>query len=432
MTTTTHLGITLLEQAQAQKEVTVNEAFNRIDALLNSGAIDKDLATPPSSPAQGDVYIVAASPTGAWSGKATAIAYFDQIWRFIAPNEGAMIWVDDENVHYVFNGTAWTAVAMGSGDMLKATYDPANIGQQLAGTTATQTLTNKTLTSPVIGTGLIGVSPRVCEGRLTLTSGTPVTTGDVTGAGTVYFTPYKGTHIALYDGSASWTLLPFAEISISLASGFSSGFNYDVFAYNNSGSVALETLVWTNDTTRATALALQNGIYVKSGATTRRYLGTFRTTAATTTEDSKLKRFVYNYTNRILREMRRIESTASWTYSSTTLRQANGSSSNQIAFVQGVAEDLVSATTLAPVFTSTTTARVCYSAIGLDTTAGPTDRYGSAIILTSGVYQSIYAMYDGIPAAGYHYLAWLEQGAGADIQTWAGNNTFGIVGRCYA
>lgn len=35
----------------------------------------------------------------------------------------------------------------GSGDMLAATYDPANIAQQVLGTTATQTVTNKNLTS---------------------------------------------------------------------------------------------------------------------------------------------------------------------------------------------------------------------------------------------------------------------------------------------
>ena len=34
--------------------------------------------------------------------------------------------------------------------MTKAVYDPANINQQLVGTTATQTLTNKTLTTPAI------------------------------------------------------------------------------------------------------------------------------------------------------------------------------------------------------------------------------------------------------------------------------------------
>jgi hypothetical protein len=32
--------------------------------------------------------------------------------------------------------------------MLKSTYDPANIAQQVVGTTATQTLSNKTLTAP--------------------------------------------------------------------------------------------------------------------------------------------------------------------------------------------------------------------------------------------------------------------------------------------
>jgi hypothetical protein len=38
----------------------------------------------------------------------------------------------------------------GGGDMMKTTYDPANISEQLVGLTATQTLTNKTLTSPLI------------------------------------------------------------------------------------------------------------------------------------------------------------------------------------------------------------------------------------------------------------------------------------------
>lgn len=42
-----------------------------------------------------------------------------------------------------------TAPTIG-GDMLKATYDPANIAQQLVGTAAVQTLTNKTLTAPII------------------------------------------------------------------------------------------------------------------------------------------------------------------------------------------------------------------------------------------------------------------------------------------
>jgi hypothetical protein len=107
MATTPHLQLTLVEQAQAQKEVTVNQALHRIDALLNAGVLDKDLSTPPSMPAEGDVYIVAASPTGDWATHALEIAYFNQVWRFIAPREGLSLWVCDEDAQYVFDGSAW-------------------------------------------------------------------------------------------------------------------------------------------------------------------------------------------------------------------------------------------------------------------------------------------------------------------------------------
>lgn len=107
MATTPHLGLTLVEQAQAQKEVTVNMALARIDALLNCGAKSKAVATPPGSPANGDLYIVAASPTGDWAGQAGNIAYFDAVWRFITPREGVTLWVNDEDLSYSYDGAAW-------------------------------------------------------------------------------------------------------------------------------------------------------------------------------------------------------------------------------------------------------------------------------------------------------------------------------------
>lgn len=157
MATTSNYGITLVDQAQAQKEVTINQAITALDALVGNAVADKDLATPPGSPVTGVMYIVAASPTGAWAGHATHLTYFDQIWRFIVPQTGQRVWVVDEALHYRFNGTAW-AVTGAIGDMVKATYDPANIAQQLVGTTAAQTLTNKTLTSPTITTPIVTVS----------------------------------------------------------------------------------------------------------------------------------------------------------------------------------------------------------------------------------------------------------------------------------
>ena len=107
MTTTSHIGMTLVEQSQAQKEVTVNEALTRIDALLNNGAKSRSTSTPPGSPATGDLYIIGGSPTGAWTGYSGKLAYFDQVWRFIIPNEGMMLWVADEDSVYIFNGSNW-------------------------------------------------------------------------------------------------------------------------------------------------------------------------------------------------------------------------------------------------------------------------------------------------------------------------------------
>ena len=53
--------------AQSQKHVTHNEALRVLDALVQLAVLDKDLATPPGSPAAGARYIIGAAPTGAWS-----------------------------------------------------------------------------------------------------------------------------------------------------------------------------------------------------------------------------------------------------------------------------------------------------------------------------------------------------------------------------
>ncbi|NBX02696.1 MAG: DUF2793 domain-containing protein [Alphaproteobacteria bacterium] len=133
MATTNNLVIPLVEQSQAQKEVTVNAALMRIDALMNTGAKSRTTAAPPSTPASGDVYIVAASPTGDWAGHAGHITYFDQVWRFIIPQEGMSLWVNNEDVFYTFDGAAWVK-----------TYNPtefANLAK--LGVNATADATNK-------------------------------------------------------------------------------------------------------------------------------------------------------------------------------------------------------------------------------------------------------------------------------------------------
>lgn len=128
MNTTPDFGIPELSASQANAEVTHNEAILLLQTLLN-GVIDKDLATPPGSPSDGDAYIVAASATGAWNGWDNHITvYHNGQWKFIPGNddsnnqitmglrqEGARVWVRDEEKIYVWMGSpiAWTEFASG-------------------------------------------------------------------------------------------------------------------------------------------------------------------------------------------------------------------------------------------------------------------------------------------------------------------------------
>lgn len=79
-----------------------------------------------------------------------------------------------------------TAVDQG-GDMTKAVYDPANIAQQLVGTTAVQTVTNKTLTNPSFSAGTVSAAANTMSAGANLTV---ATAGSTEYDGKVqYFTP---------------------------------------------------------------------------------------------------------------------------------------------------------------------------------------------------------------------------------------------------
>jgi hypothetical protein len=108
MTDTPRLALPLIEAAQAQKHVTHNEALLRLDAEIQLAVIDRDLAAPPSAPADGDLYIVAPAATGAWAGYAGAVAAFlSGAWIFLAPRAGWLCWVADENRLLVHDGSIW-------------------------------------------------------------------------------------------------------------------------------------------------------------------------------------------------------------------------------------------------------------------------------------------------------------------------------------
>jgi hypothetical protein len=86
-----------LAESQASAEVVVNNALNLIDGLMNLSVLDRDLATPPGSPANGDAYLVATAGTGAWSGKDGQIAIYADGWVFAPVKFGLIMYVEDEN-----------------------------------------------------------------------------------------------------------------------------------------------------------------------------------------------------------------------------------------------------------------------------------------------------------------------------------------------
>ncbi len=101
-----------LEAAQAQKHVTHNAALQVLDAVVMLSVIDRGLAAPPGSPAEGDRYLIAPSATGGWSGQDGKIAAWqDGAWTFYMPRQGWVTWIADEEIILVFNGAGWTGGA---------------------------------------------------------------------------------------------------------------------------------------------------------------------------------------------------------------------------------------------------------------------------------------------------------------------------------
>ncbi|GAA6212220.1 hypothetical protein NBRC116602_19610 [Hyphomicrobiales bacterium 4NK60-0047b] len=136
-----NLQLPFIQSAQAQKHVTHNDAITNLDILTQLTVEDKDLSTPPSSPVEGNCYIIASGATAEWASKENQLAAWqDGAWRFYEPTEGWVAWIRDEDTQAVFDGTLWNELT-GSGGGGSTNLNPVTGG--LLGVNATADTTNK-------------------------------------------------------------------------------------------------------------------------------------------------------------------------------------------------------------------------------------------------------------------------------------------------
>ncbi|MBI3672548.1 MAG: DUF2793 domain-containing protein, partial [Rhizobiales bacterium] len=109
---TPHLGLPYIDQGQAQKEVTHNQALKLLDGLVQLSVKDRVTTAPPASPSEGDRWIVPSGATGVWAGKTNQIALWtDAAWTYFVPLAGWVCFIEAEGV-VVYANSAWQSVSV--------------------------------------------------------------------------------------------------------------------------------------------------------------------------------------------------------------------------------------------------------------------------------------------------------------------------------
>jgi hypothetical protein len=244
---------------------------------------------------------------------------------------------------------------------------------------------------------------------------------------TIYLAPSKSDRIALYDGT-NWRLYQVSSVSYAVT-GRTTDLPFDIFAAQTAGVVSLEVVNWTSSTVRATAIARLNGVWTKSGDSTRRYLGTCRPRSATTyhlqtngNDTTPAKCDLWNVDNQITAAFRYARSWTPETFTHPTASTwvgANGSSS-RFEFIQGVAGSWTRAQAYAAVQTKTF---VAVTGIGYDTVSTPSGTRTRVLSTNTNDIVTANGQYSLQSAIGVHYLAWIIYATNVAVVWWAAQST---------
>lgn len=111
--------------AQAQKELTQNEAIARIDALLHPVVQERQSIPPlPSLADTGKCWLVDVDATGDWQNKTDQIAVWaGGSWRFLSPAPAMRVRNVADDTDIVWNGTHWIVAPTVADPQSGATID---------------------------------------------------------------------------------------------------------------------------------------------------------------------------------------------------------------------------------------------------------------------------------------------------------------------
>lgn len=207
------------------------------------------------------------------------------------------------------------------------------------------------------------------QGYLTLVSATPVITSDQSAKTAVFYTPDMGNLIPIYNGS-TMTPTEFSELTLTLVSSHVASTIYDIFVWSESGVVTIGTgPAWSSSTagscsrgtgSSTTELQRVKGLYVNAVSMTTRNGNTTYTVAAnrgtyvgsifmdgTNGQVTCHRSFgqsrkwgLWNAYNRKPIQLKAGDSTASWNYTTATVRASNNSSANSLTVFVGLAEEV--------------------------------------------------------------------------------------------
>jgi hypothetical protein len=180
-------------------------------------------------------------------------------------------------------------------------------------------------------------------------------------------------------------------------------------------------------TARATALTTQNGVYVKTGDATRRYVGTICINdAGGQTDDTVLERLVYSYVNYKTQRLRVVDATSTWTYGTATWRATRNSLENRLDFVIGVPEHMIEAVGSG----TTATSGLIGSGVGIDQFATSDAQIGDSVGAVANHSGTARGIYTGYPSAGLHYAQRMEinlAGTGTMLGSTTGGRITGLT-----